>query len=180
MPASPAVRPLPPRPSLEYERKEAKALLRRLRAGDPDALARARARHPAVDAASPRLADAQLVIAREYGFTSWPRLVRYFGDVERQRYNPLTIQSSERDFYDVSVRSLLGMHRTRRAWAARALAAYVPRFYGMRTDDIFAAAITEDDARLAVARRNGFPSFEVLLESIVTETEKRAGHWDVD
>lgn len=30
-----------------------------------------------------RLADAQLVIAREYGFTSWPRLVRYFEGVER-------------------------------------------------------------------------------------------------
>src|SRR5688500_7678427 len=142
-----AVRPLPPRPSLEFEHKEAKALLRQLRAGDPEAIARARARHPALDTSAPeniRLADAQLVIAREYGFTRWPRLVRYFGDVERQRYNPLTIQSSERDFYDVSVRSLLGMHRTRRAWAARALAAYVPRFYGMRTDDIFAAAITED------------------------------------
>jgi hypothetical protein len=31
-----------------------------------------------------QLADAQLVIAREYGFTSWPKLVRYFGDVDRQ------------------------------------------------------------------------------------------------
>ena len=84
-----ALRPLPPRPSLEFEHKEAKALLRRLRAGDPEALARARARHPAMDASAPeriRLADAQLVIAREYGFTSWPRLVQYFGDVARQRY----------------------------------------------------------------------------------------------
>src|SRR5919204_6657772 len=84
-----ALRPLPPRLSLEFERKEAKALLRRLRAGDPEALARARARHPAIDASESsqiRLADAQLVIAREYGFASWPRLVRYFGDVDRQRH----------------------------------------------------------------------------------------------
>ena len=35
MSVSPALRPLPPRPSLEYERKEAKALLRRLRAQRP-------------------------------------------------------------------------------------------------------------------------------------------------
>lgn len=87
MSVSPALRPLPPRPSLEYERKEAKALLRRLRAGDPEA--QARARHPgfsASDPPSPRLADAQLVIAREYGFASWPRLVRWFGDVERQQH----------------------------------------------------------------------------------------------
>jgi hypothetical protein len=86
------LRPLPPRPNLEFEHKEAKALLRRLRSGDPEALERARARHPDIDASinasSPlnvKLADAQLVIAREYGFASWPKLVRYFGDVERQR-----------------------------------------------------------------------------------------------
>jgi hypothetical protein len=63
----PALHQLPPRPSLEYEHKEAKALLRRLRAGDREALARARARHPRIDATIPtriRLADAQLVIAR--------------------------------------------------------------------------------------------------------------------
>ena len=86
-----ALRPLPPRPSLEFERKEAKALLRLLRAGDPDSIERARARHPAIDTSSAekiRLADSQLVIAREYGFTSWAKLVRYFGDVERQRSNP--------------------------------------------------------------------------------------------
>ncbi len=39
--ASQTPRPLPPRPNLEYERKEARALLRRLRVGDPDALVRA-------------------------------------------------------------------------------------------------------------------------------------------
>src|SRR5437763_8784130 len=51
MSAAPALRALPARPSLEFERKEAKALLRRLRAGDPDAVARARVRHPRFDAA---------------------------------------------------------------------------------------------------------------------------------
>lgn len=70
-------RPLPSRPSLEYERKQAKALLRRLRAGDPDAVARAGERHDTLRqsaGADITLADAQLVIAREYGFASWPRL----------------------------------------------------------------------------------------------------------
>jgi hypothetical protein len=38
-----ALRPLPAQPNLEFERKEAKALLRRLRAGDAAALERARA-----------------------------------------------------------------------------------------------------------------------------------------
>ena len=76
-------RPLPARPSLEFERKQAKALLRQLRAGNPDALARARAQHPSLGN-DIKLADAQLVIAREYDFASWPRLVQYFGDVSRE------------------------------------------------------------------------------------------------
>lgn len=73
--SNPATRPLPPRPSLEYERKQAKALLRWLRAGDSDAVARARARHNALHSslgADFTLADAQLVIAREYEFASFP------------------------------------------------------------------------------------------------------------
>jgi len=167
-----AFRPLPPRPSLEFEHKEAKALLRRLRAGDPEALARARARHPAMDASVPtriRLADAQLVIAREYGFASWPKLVRYFGDVHRQSYNYGAVRYHPRNFDASRVRNLLAGHRDRRPHAARQLAAYVPRFYGMHVDDIFASAVTEDEARLAVARSNGFPSWRVLLDAPESE-----------
>jgi ankyrin repeat protein len=68
-------RPLPERPSLEQLRKQAKDLLRDARAGDAASLARM-----AVTArAEPRisLADAQLALAREYGFPSWPRLARH-------------------------------------------------------------------------------------------------------
>ena len=178
-----ALRPLPPRPSLEFEHKEAKALLRRLRAGDRDALERARARHPAIDTSSTeriRLADAQLVIAREYGFASWPRLVHYFEALERQRHAYYSIQSGQRDFYDGWVRSLLVEHRQRRAWSAHALAAYVPRFYGMRTNDVFAATPTEDEARLAVARTYGYSSWELLLERTAAEIAQRPSEWEVD
>src|SRR5215475_4210090 len=73
------VRALPAAPSLEYERKEAKALLKQVHAGSPDALERVGQGHPAsLRDRKPdelQLADAQHVIAREYGFTSWPRLV---------------------------------------------------------------------------------------------------------
>jgi ankyrin repeat protein len=65
------------RPSnLEQQRKRAKDLLRAARAGDPAALARIRAVRPE-NAARPRrlpLADAQLAVAREGGFESWPKL----------------------------------------------------------------------------------------------------------
>ena len=70
-------RPIPPRPSLEFDRKQARALLDAFREGDRAAVERFRAHHPrlpAVGAAgSAALHDAQLVIAREYGFPSWPR-----------------------------------------------------------------------------------------------------------
>lgn len=178
-----AFRPLPPRPSLEFERKEAKALLRRLRAGDADALARARARYPAIDPSQPeriRLADTQLVIAREYGFSSWPRLVRYFGDVERQRHSVRSARTEGRDSLDASVRSLIDEHRDRRAWTGRVLAAYVPRFYGKHADEIFASAVTEDDARLATARIYGFPSWEVLLERTAAARQRLPREWELD
>ncbi|HEU4720942.1 MAG TPA: Clp protease N-terminal domain-containing protein [Gemmatimonadaceae bacterium] len=162
----PVVRPLPPRPSLEYERKEAKALLRRLRAGDPDAIARARAQHHAFGATSSaraRLADAQLVLAREYGFASWPRLVRWFGDVERHRHAYQQIHADWGSL-EAEVRNFVTAHGARSARVGRTLAAYVPRFYGLSPDQALAAPITDADARLAVARRYGAPSWEVLLE----------------
>jgi Clp amino terminal domain, pathogenicity island component len=178
--ANPDTRPLPPRPNLERERKHAKALLRQLRAGDPDAFARARARHPALRPASGApvtLADAQLVVAREYGFTSWPRLVQYFRDVERQRMARHSTRPLEREFYEHNARSLISHHRDRRANAGRSLAASVPRFYGKTVDEVFASSVSEDDARLTVARENGCASWDVLMETIEAERARQADPW---
>lgn len=67
-----------PEPRLAALRQRAKKLLRQVRGGDADALALARL-HPLLRAgADPeafQLADAQLVVARELGFESWPKLV---------------------------------------------------------------------------------------------------------
>jgi hypothetical protein len=56
------------------------------------------------------LADAQLVVAREYGFASWPRLVQYFRDVERQAFARRSQQSVDQEFYESSARSLIARH----------------------------------------------------------------------
>jgi ankyrin repeat protein len=62
--------------NLEQQHKLAKDLIRAARAGDPAALARIRAVRPAAaPARSLKLADAQLAVAREGGFESWPKLV---------------------------------------------------------------------------------------------------------
>jgi ankyrin repeat protein len=67
-------RRLPPQPSLEQLRKQAKDLLELYRAGDPAAVAEVQQfeRHP--DAAAFTLSDAQRVLARAYGYESWPKL----------------------------------------------------------------------------------------------------------
>ncbi|MDP0499842.1 MAG: ankyrin repeat domain-containing protein [Verrucomicrobiota bacterium JB022] len=65
--------PIPSRPNLEFDRKQAKRLLKALRSAEPEAQARFLAHHPRGVPPEPKLADALLVIAREYGFASWPR-----------------------------------------------------------------------------------------------------------
>jgi ankyrin repeat protein len=81
---------LPPRPSLEQLKRQAKSLLKRQQTADPAALTRIRESHPRWRnlsgeqiAASPfALADAQLVIASEYGFASWSRLQSHIKTLE--------------------------------------------------------------------------------------------------
>ena len=71
---------MPDRPHLDSFRRQARALQRAARDGDPDALARLARHHPG-DTGDVRLSAAQLVVAREYGFASWPRLTRYLETV---------------------------------------------------------------------------------------------------
>jgi ankyrin repeat protein len=59
--------------NLEYYRKSAKALLKAASAGESEALDRLRRHSPQLDPAAAALHDAQLTIAREQGFASWPR-----------------------------------------------------------------------------------------------------------
>ncbi len=61
--------------NLEQQKKRAKALLKSLNAGAPEALQRLRRTHPNPDHSNDfQLADAQLVLARENGFESWPKM----------------------------------------------------------------------------------------------------------
>ena len=58
--------------SLEHLRKQAKKLLKAFQTGDRSEVERVRAHHSADEFT---LNDAQFVLAREYGFGSWPKLV---------------------------------------------------------------------------------------------------------
>jgi hypothetical protein len=87
-------RGLPAQPHLDIPKREARELLRQWRARNAEAFERIRQRHPkfrstddAAIAATPfRLADAQLVIAREYTYPTWSDLKR------RIESNPFSLQ----------------------------------------------------------------------------------------
>ena len=86
----PAGRSLPEDPSLENLRKQAKRLQKAVRAGEVEPLAQLGEFHPRAEAAVARftLSEAQLVIARSYGFASWPKLKQYLEVVERFLWDP--------------------------------------------------------------------------------------------
>src|SRR5262245_40317015 len=66
---------LPDRPSLESLRKQAKKLARDIVSGDADAIARAHVQLPRAELPLSHR-DAQLVLAREYGFPGWQDLIK--------------------------------------------------------------------------------------------------------
>ncbi len=74
-------------------KKQAKEWLRKARSGDSEALDLLRRLHPrgdalAADPAQLQLADAQLALARAYGFASWPRLREHIELVTPWRRTP--------------------------------------------------------------------------------------------
>ena len=87
---------LPAHPSLEQYKKQAKDLLKSVKSGRPQALQhtlqRLKKDHPrfgrladlGLPGAKLALADAQLVIAREHGFESWPKFAKHLQELTRQ------------------------------------------------------------------------------------------------
>jgi hypothetical protein len=69
--------------NVEHCRKDAKALLRAVRAGDAGALARARAVRGERVEQRFVLSDAQHVVANERGYRSWPALIAEAADAVR-------------------------------------------------------------------------------------------------
>src|SRR5277367_2731615 len=76
---------LPPHPNLEQLRKQAKDLLERFRAGDPVAIAEVQQFERNPNPLSFALHDAQRVLARAYGYQSWPRLKAFIDGVNVQQ-----------------------------------------------------------------------------------------------
>ena len=112
---------LPARPSLDSLRKQAKKLARDLAAGDAQAIARAHTQLPQAKLPLSQR-DAQLVLAREYGFPGWQDLLR---EVHQRLGRGLewAVSEARRIIHDNDVeglRRLLAEHRALLTWKADA------------------------------------------------------------
>jgi ankyrin repeat protein len=72
-------------PDLDQLKRQAKELLKAFLAGEPGAAAEVKAHYDRADPAAFALHDAQLAIARSYGFESWPKLKAYVDGVNVAR-----------------------------------------------------------------------------------------------
>jgi hypothetical protein len=110
---------LPARPSLESLHKQAKKLARAIARGDAGAMARARAQLPKTELPLSQR-DAQLVLAREYGFSGWKDLVQ---EVKQRQGRGLewAVSEARRIIHDNDVeglRQLLEDYPALLAWRA--------------------------------------------------------------
>lgn len=183
----PVIQPLPHQPSLTNLRKQAKALLAGWRAADSQALARVREFHPRgerllADGRS-SLADAQLVVARGYGFASWARLAQHLRLAPQAQQGHIVDLLFQATLASAGQPGTVGQVLRRRVdllWQAH-----------LNGDSVAAAflfeaagwAVTVDDLRAAVARWHGFadwaavtavgdrpvePRFESAVDAVVS------------
>ena len=135
-------RDLPPRPDLEHLKKQAKALLRSMRERD----------------AHVTLADALHALARDYGFTSWPKLKAHVEATPPPLFPRFTEAARRTLFFSRYEAVSLG----RLQIAPEHVLLGVIRGAGAATRALFeTAGITLDDARAMIAAANA-PRDEVV------------------
>jgi ankyrin repeat protein len=147
---------LPARPNLEQYKKQAKDLVKVFKffqargSGGPEAIQRVKKYHQGFakltdsEVASSRfaLSDAQLVIAREHGFESWPKFAKQIEALAREQSvaslgNPLSA------FIEAACVPRDAGHASGTLEQAEAILAAYPE---VRTSEIHAAAILGDEA----------------------------------
>lgn len=146
LPPRPA-RLLPAVPNLEQQKKQAKELLDAARTNDPESITRFRNHHPRLAGRSEEylrgsplsLHDAQLVLAREYGFASWPKLKAHIETVVAARHT----RPIERDlkYYDDRAQGLLAVLVDGAPSTLEQVRAWHPAFADAPDDAIRSAAI---------------------------------------
>ena len=146
------VRPLPPRPDIDWERKRARKLVR-------------------MSGEKLKLDEARMLIARGYGFDSWQKMERYYFDWElHNRVLPRNAGPLARA--ESAVQGILNEFERRQQFAVQppdisargaSLCRIIPRFYGLSDQEIFSSTLTVDEARIVVARGWHFDSWTDLV-----------------
>jgi ankyrin repeat protein len=165
---------LPASPSLENLRKQARALQRAAAAGDPNALHRVnaclgplgRALGPGSAVPAFKLADAQLVLAREHGFASWPRLKSYVERISGPAGRRHRILSTDARYYADRASGLQEAHRDRLPEVVERLRAALPELRDADADAILGMPLDEDRARRVVAREHGHASWDRFTQRL--------------
>ena len=140
-------RTLPDFPNLEQYRKQAKEFLRDVRASRPGAEARIRKHHPrfrSFDSEASRrlsLADAQLVLAREHGYSSWAEFARHIETLRIIR-SIEEVGDPHNTFLELACVDRHGWHATGSLEHAEMLRA---RYSAVATASIFASAVLADE-----------------------------------
>ncbi|HZF31493.1 MAG TPA: hypothetical protein VE907_20420 [Gammaproteobacteria bacterium] len=142
-------RPLPPRPDLDHLKHQAKDLRDGHAAANAAAIRQLEEFHPrlggktdaAIATATLTQADALLTIAREYGFTSWPKLKRHVESLDafERRVGRLRAEFAAGDV-ETRRRLLKPAHDVRR----------------FERHDPHASSISDGDARLVIANEEGY------------------------
>jgi ankyrin repeat protein len=104
-------RTLPPHPHFDQLKRQAKELLEAFRAGDATAIAEVAAHYRGAESTAFALHDAQLVLARAYGFDSWPKLKAFVdGATGRgEMIKPVDLDTADgRDTWDTIVAASAG------------------------------------------------------------------------
>jgi ankyrin repeat protein len=138
------------RPDLAQYRKQAKELVREQRAGETAALERIKRHHPRFHALSLdeiragvfALADAQLVIARELSFESWPKLVKHITTIHLIQ-SVASLSDPVSAFLEVACVPRHAGHRDGTLEHAEMILARYPE---VRNANIFTSALLGDEA----------------------------------
>lgn len=140
---------LPDQPNLKQYKKQAKDLLHAHAQAEPTALTRISRHHPrllnqrldTIRLASFQLSDAQLVIAREHGFESWPKFARHI-ETHRLSREVASLDDPASAFIEAACSPRHG-HRSGTLEEAEMILAQYPQ---VAASSIYTAAILADEA----------------------------------
>ena len=157
--------------NLEQQKKQARDLLRAIRAGNEEAISRLRRHHSRWTTADEAtvcqlvaLHDAQFVLAREQGFASWPKLKAYAEPSSHSRHTRLFV--ADVGWITERVHGLLRTRQSAGPAALEQIREWHPRFADCTDEEIRLAPFTEEDAQLVYAREHGFETWDDLTSRV--------------